>query len=226
MATLGVGMIGAMVAECPPNPDAVDPQESLALQPHIKAGGQTINVPNRPPQPATTVAIIKADGVNIAAMVSQAHAVAVGPGGIGNLVHSGQTVLSKPNLVTSKVEAVTDWLIVKALVDLIETVNNGANITIADGSATQDTFSVMNAQGYTTANFGSGATFADFSATGTNPTNTYVLADSRTGVAEQIPALVTDAAVYIDVPRMKTHCHAGFTGALKNLGTAAGPMPV
>ena len=75
----------------------------------------------------------------------------------------------------------------------------------------------MNAQGYTAANF-PGVTFANFNDTTTNPTNTYVLADSRTGANKQISGLVTDADVYIDMPKMKTHYHAGYTGAVKNLG--------
>ena len=206
--------------------DSVKPQAPQAIRPRIKAAGQTISVPNRPPQPAATVAIIKDDSLNYSTMVSQALEAALGPGGIANLVQSGNTVLIKPNMVTSKAAAVTDWHVVKALVDLIRAVNGGAAITIADGSAAQDSIAIMNAQGFTTANFGPGVTFANFNDTTTNPTNTYVLADSRTGASEQIPALITDADVYIDMPKMKTHYHAGMTGAVKNLGIGTGPLPV
>ncbi len=223
------GMAGAILFAygCPGTPDSVDPRHPLAIQSHIKAaGGQTINVPARSPQPPATVAIIQDNSLNYSSMVSQALTAALGPGGISNVVHNGDTVLIKPNMVTSKALAVTDWHVVKALVDLIKVANGGANITIADGSASVDTIAVMTAQGFTAANFGSGVTFANFNDTTANPTNTYVLADSRTGAAEQIPALITDADVYIDMPKMKTHYHAGMTGAVKNLGIGTGPLPV
>jgi uncharacterized protein (DUF362 family) len=209
---------------CPSGQEFSDPQAPQARQPHIKAGGQTINVPARSPQPPATVAIIKDDSLNYSSMVSQALTAALGAGGISNLVHSGATVLIKPNLVTNSANAVTDWHVVKALVDLIKAVNGGASITIADGSAAQDTISIMTAEGYTAANI-PGVTFANFNDTTTNPTNTYVLADSRTGASEKISALITNADVYIDMPKMKTHYHAGYTGALKNLGIGTGPLP-
>jgi uncharacterized repeat protein (TIGR02543 family) len=227
IAFWGMSLAMLFAYGCPSTPNLEDQQTPPNLQPHAKASSdQTINVPNRPPQPAATVAIIKDDSLNYATMVSQALEAALGPGGIANLVHAGQTVLIKPNLVTSKATAVTDWHVVKALVDQIQAVNAGATITIADGSAAQDTLSVMSAQGYTTTNFPSGVTFANFNDTTTNPTNTYVLADSRTGAPEKIPALITNADIYIDMPRMKTHYHAGLTGAVKNLGIGTGPMPL
>ena len=210
---------------CPSMQDSPSQQVLQAPQPHLKAGGQTINVPARPPQPPATVAIIKDDSLDISSMVSQALTAALGSNGIGSLVHSGQTVLIKPNMVTTTAAAVTDYRVVKALVTLIQNVNGGAAITIADGSASQDSISIMTANGYTAANF-PGVTFANFNDNTTNPTNTYVLADSRTGASEQIPALITNAGVYIDMPRMKTHLHAGMTGALKNLGIGTGPLPL
>ena len=253
LSTLGVALVGLLIGGCPGKPDGVDPQQPRSIQPSIKSGGgQTIAVPNRSPPPPTSVAIIRDtnagatmtttttatgtgsvtttytyDTPTVNSMVSQAVTSALGPGGIANLVHSGQSVLIKPNMVTNKASAVTDWHVVKALVDLIQTVNGGANITIADGSSTQETITaVMVNQGYTTANF-PGVTFLNFNdTTNTSPTNTYVLADSRTGASEKIPSAITDADVYIDMPRMKTHYHAGMTGALKNLGIGTGPMPV
>ncbi len=212
---------------CLSTQDWLDPQAPKSIEPHLKAtGGQTINAPARPPQPPATVAIIKDNSLNYSSMVSQAVTAALGQGGIANLVHSGNTVLIKPNLVTNSANAVTDWHVVKALVDLIKTVNGVGTITIADGSASQETVSdVMVNQGYTAANF-PGVTFANFNDSSASPTNTYVLADSRTGTPEQIPALITDADVYIDMPKMKTHYHAGMTGAVKNLGIGTGPLPL
>ena len=226
VAFWGMALVLLFGYGCPNTQDPADPQP---VQAHLRAAGQTINVANRPPQPPATVAIIKDDSLNYSSMVSQALTAALGPGGIANLVHSGDTVLIKPNMVTNTTNAVTDWHVVKALVDLIKTVNGGASITIADGSASQDSVANMNTTiglaGFTSTDF-AGVSFANFNDTTTNPTNTYVLADSRTGAAEQIPALITNANVYIDMPKMKTHCHAGYTGALKNLGIGTGPLPV
>ena len=211
---------------CPGQPDVkeetVAAHQSLVTE---AASGQTINVANRPPQPPATVAIVQDASLNYSTMVSQALTAVLGSGGIGNLVHNGTTVLIKPNVVTNTTIATTDWHVVKALVDLIKGVNGGASITIADGSASQDSIANMNAVGLNSTNI-PGVTFANFNDNTTNPTNTYVLADSRTGASEQIPALITNAGVYIDMPKMKTHLHAGMTGALKNLGIGTGPLPL
>ena len=228
-ATLLLPLVGMLAIGCPRKQEAQDSvtaQAPQAIKPRLKAGGgQSISVPNRPPQPPATVAIIQDSSLNYSTMMSQALEAALGPGGIANLVHSGDTVLIKPNLVYSTAAAVTDWHVIKALVDQIKQVNGGAQIIIADGSASTDFATVLTVAGLTTANF-PGVTFANFNDTTTNPTNTYVLADSRTGASEQISALITDATVYIDMPKMKTHYHAGMTGALKNLGIGTGPLPL
>ena len=236
-------LLGLLASGCQNQSSSLDPQQPRAIRAAIKSGGgQTLTVPARSVPPPATVALIRDNNAStttgtgtsttytynqtvVSAMVSQALDGALGAGGIGNLVHSGDTVLIKPNMVSNKTLAVTDWHVVKALVDLIKTVNGGAAITIADGSASQDSISIMTAQGFTAASF-PGVTFANFNDTTTNPTNTYVLADSRTGANEQIPALITDADVYIDMPKMKTHGQAGYTGACKNLGIGTGPLPL
>jgi len=219
--------VAVMGTGCPSDETGDDGQAAARREPNLKAStGRNIDVPRRSPQPPATVAIIKDSGVNYATMMTQALESALGPGGIANLVGSGDKVLIKPNLVTNSTNAVTDWRVVKALVDQIKTVNGGATITIADGSAAQDVFTIMNSQGYTTANFGSGVVFANYNDTTANPTDNYILADSRTGATKQIANLVANADVYIDVPKMKTHYHAGYTGALKNLGIGTGPLPL
>jgi uncharacterized repeat protein (TIGR02543 family) len=114
------------------------------------------------------------------------------------------------------------------LVDQIKTVNGGASIAIADGSAsnaTTTTMTIMAAQGYTSTNFPD-VTLVDLNDTTTNPTNTYVLEDAVTGVNKRVAAIIRNADVYIDVPKMKTHYHAGFTGAVKNLGIGTPPWPL
>jgi uncharacterized repeat protein (TIGR02543 family) len=225
-----VMLLGVQVLGCPSGPDPVDEAQAPGLPARIKAGGggQTYNVPARPPQPPATVAIIKDNAVNYSTMVSQALEAALGPGGISNLVQSGKTVLIKPNLVSNTTLAVTDWRVVKALVDQIKTVNGGAAIYIAEGSASNSgttTKTIMANQGYTSTNF-PGVTFVDFNNTSESPTNTYVLADSITGSNKQVSYLIHDADVYISMPKMKTHADAGLTGAVKNLGIGTPPWPL
>ncbi|MBN2573097.1 MAG: DUF362 domain-containing protein, partial [Deltaproteobacteria bacterium] len=225
LATLLVVVLGPVAVGCLGEKELADSQKPHAIQARIKSGGQTIPVPARSPQPPATVAIIRDNSVNYSSMVSQALEAALGPGGIGNLVQSGTTVLIKPNMVSNHTDWVTDWHLVKALVDQIKSVNGGAAITIADGSAAEDTVAVMTAMGYTSGNI-PGVTFADYNDITTNPTDTYVLADSRTGASKQISGLVAEADVYIDMPKMKTHYHAGYTGAVKNVGIGSGPLPL
>ncbi len=222
---LSVAVLLAGTAACSKTqPSSPSPTTEESKTQRLESGRQ-INVPSRSPQGPATVAIIRDNNINYSTMVSQALEAALGPGGIANLVHSGTTVLIKPNLVYDQATAVTDWRVVKALVDQIKAVNGGASITIADGSASQNVFTIMNARGFTAANF-PGVTFANYNDNTTNPTDTYVLADSRTGASKQLPNLVANADVYIDMPKMKTHYHAGFTGALKNLGIGSGPLPL
>ncbi|NLE03041.1 MAG: DUF362 domain-containing protein, partial [Fibrobacter sp.] len=188
----------------------------------VFGAGQTINVPPRGVPEAATVSLIRDDAVNYSSMVSQALEAALGPGGISNLVGPGKTVLIKPNLVSSKASAVTDWRMVKALVDQIKTVNGGAAITIAEGSAsntgTSNTKSIMAEQGFTEANF-PGVALVDINDINECPTNNFVLADGASDITtKQVAERIYQADVYINCPKMKTHWHAGYTGALKNIG--------
>ncbi|NLG17729.1 MAG: DUF362 domain-containing protein, partial [Fibrobacter sp.] len=188
----------------------------------VFGAGQTINVPVRElPQPAT-VSIIKDDAVNYNSMVSQALEAALGPGGISNLVGPGKTVLIKPNLVSNSTAAVTDWKMVRALVDQIKAVNDGAAITIAEGcasnSSSANTKQIMAAQGFTEANF-PGVALVDLNSLSDCPTNYFVLADGASdNTVKQVAERIYLADVVINCPKMKTHYHAGYTGALKNIG--------
>ena len=188
----------------------------------VSGAGQTINVPQRPVPPSATVAIVRDNSVDYAAMVAEALESALGPGGISNLVHSGQTVVIKPNLVSNTTKAVTDWRMVQALVNEIKSVNGGAAITIAEGSATNNETSstsiIMAAQGFTAANF-PGVTLVDINNLNQCPTNYFILADGASdNTTKQVAARIYEADVFINCPKMKTHYHAGMTGATKNIG--------
>ena len=192
----------------------------------------TITIPRRTPPPPATVAIIKDSNLDTAhldtalinRMVAKAIDSALGPGGITNLVHSGNTVLIKPNLVTNAMKAVTDWRVVKALVNVIKTASPG-RIIIAEASAGNNTFACMTAGGYTTSNF-PGVDLLDLNDINANPLNTYVFTDGLTDSTEKAAAIIYDADVFITVPRMKTHGHCGFTGALKNIGVGTPPFSI
>jgi|GEM_PF-2104200 len=211
---------------CQGNPFAGEPVVSKTTQAAITGpSGVTVSVPRRAPPPPATVAIIKDNSVNYDTMVSQALESALGPGGIANLVSPGKTVLIKPNLVTNKTLAVTDWRVVRALVNQIKQVNGGAGIVIAEGSASNastTTLTIMAAQGFTATNFPD-VTLLDLNDLSAAPTNTYVLEDAVTGESKRAAAIIHNADVYIDMPKMKTHYHAGFTGAVKNLGIGIPP---
>jgi uncharacterized repeat protein (TIGR02543 family) len=186
--------------------------------------GATVNVPKRlPPQPAT-VAVVKDNSVDINRMVAEAIDSALGPGGIANVVHAGDKVFIKPNLVNATRRATTDWRIVKALVTLIQACNPG-KISIGDGSCTNATQLAFDSCGYTAANF-PGVTLVDLNNITANPQDTFVLADGLTGKNKRIVAALYEADVLIDVPKMKTHGDAGYTGALKNLGVGIAPFPI
>jgi len=228
ISTLWLTLIVLVVSGCQSNGTGERPLSRAAQAAITGPSGVSINVPRRAPQPPATVAIIKDPNVNYNTMVSQALDAALGTGGITNLVHNGDTVLIKPNLVSNKALAVTDWHVIRALVDLVKVANGGASIVIAEGSASNSgttTLTIMAAQGYTSTNFPD-VTLVDLNDLTASPTNTFVLDDGTTGKPEQIAAMIYNAKVFIDMPKMKTHYHAGFTGAVKNLGIGTAPWPL
>jgi uncharacterized repeat protein (TIGR02543 family) len=188
-----------------------------------------ITIPRRTPPPPATVAIIQdptvdTSNVDNSSIVERAIDSALGTGGITNLVHPGDTVVIKPNLVTLTYSAVTDWRVVKALVNVVKTANPG-KIIIAEASALNNTFTIMNSYGYTATNF-PGVSFVDLNDTINYPLNDYTLTDGVIGKVQKMAAIIYNADVFITVPRMKTHGHCGITGALKNIGVGAPPFAI
>jgi uncharacterized repeat protein (TIGR02543 family) len=189
----------------------------------------TITIPRRTPPPPATVAIIQdpivdTSNVDTSSIVERAIDSALGAGGISNLVHPGDTVVIKPNLVTLIYSAVTDWRVVKALVNVVKTASPG-KIIIAEASALNNTYTIMNSYGYTATNF-PGVSFVDLNDTINYPLNDYTLTDGLIGKVQKMAAIIYNADVFITVPRMKTHGHCGMTGALKNIGVGAPPFAI
>ena len=58
VAFWGMSLLVLFGYGCPSAQDPAGVQSSQDIRSHLKAAGQTINVPNRPPQPAATVAIM------------------------------------------------------------------------------------------------------------------------------------------------------------------------
>ena len=78
--SLWVALAVMLGTGCPIEQAVDEPQAPSTPQPRLRAGGRTIDVPNRPAPPPATVAIIRNDSVNYATMVSQALTAALGLG--------------------------------------------------------------------------------------------------------------------------------------------------
>jgi len=210
--------------------------------------------------PPTTVSIVRSndpvlgtntcgvtdEGITYATiflMVKQAVNLA---GGLQNIIHRGDTVLIKPNIVqqdSSGSGGVTDVRVVKALVYLIDSIDHGhIKIIVGDGSPRPFTSfekasgttatpwtALFDVPGYQLLNTQALADSIDFrlsNLNGNSDNNPWPELDSINvpggGTAQPqgghyyIHKDVTRATVYITVPVLKIHNQPGFTGALKN----------
>jgi uncharacterized protein (DUF362 family) len=188
---------------------------------------QTINVPPRNVPSPATVAVIKSNVANpdqakIKDMVSQAINSSL-PLGINSLVHSGDRVLIKVNSVANVQYATTDWHVVKALVDLIKAAYSNTYVIVADGGPKSNSVDLMSSCGFNGTNIPNVNLFADLNHV---PYSTYQLSEGFTGFPKQISQEITNANVYISMPKLKTHYHCGITGALKNIGVGIAPYDI
>ena len=210
--------------------------------------------------PPTTVSIVRSndpvlgtntcgvtdEGITYATiflMVKQAVNLA---GGLQNIIHRGDTVLIKPNIVqqdSSGSGGVTDVRVVKALFYLIDSIDHGhIKIIVGDGSPRPFTSfekasgttatpwtALFDVPGYQLLKTQALADSIDFrlsNLNGNSDTTPWPELDSLNvpggGTAQPqgghyyIHKDVTRATVYITVPVLKIHNQPGFTGALKN----------
>ncbi len=183
-----------------------------------------VRLPGRP-DPNPTVAIMHTDHTpdetEIAAMVEQAIDGALGSGGLGMLVKSGDVVLVKPNLGCGyKSYETTDWRVVKPIVQ--EAKQAGASqVYIGEGEGCGYGMGVFDGAGYT-ANIPD-VTYVNFNDIVSNPYYNVSVSGGLWDTPIAIPQVYFDADVVISVPKLKTHSAAGVTLSLKN---AMGVPPV
>lgn len=168
----------------------------------------------------------------IAMLVEQAITTA---GGF-DFIRDGQTVVLKPNLVNTittgnqplpaTVNGVTtDWRVTKTVAELVRKRNPAGKILVMEGS-TESTGEAFAKLGYTAENFGTavdefialeGDSCANRSSEG------LVQRAGRSGRTHWMNARFLGADVVISLAVLKTHAHAGITGAVKNLGVGMTP---
>lgn len=156
-------------------------------------------------------------------------------GGLG-FISDGQTVLLKPNLVSTTstigrlpAEAngvTTDWRVAVAVAELVRERNPSGQVLVMEGSV-QDTEDAFQQFGYTSANFGSLVNeFIPLEGSSCNnpSTDRLVEAQSVSGASYWVDERFLNADVVISLPVLKTHSQASVTGACKNIGIGMTPV--
>ncbi|MBQ4480444.1 MAG: DUF362 domain-containing protein [Victivallales bacterium] len=162
----------------------------------------------------TPVSLVALDGYDDDARVAQALAAALEPfGGMGGIVHSGDRVLLKANLLAPAKpdEAVTSHpAIVRAVIRAVKAAG-ASRVMVGDSPGVGTTRETMRASGILRVVEEEGAEMASFErvAVFENLENTL---GKRLELTEHL--LQTD--VLITLPKLKTHVQMGYTGALKN----------
>jgi uncharacterized protein (DUF362 family) len=156
-----------------------------------------------------------------------------------NFIKDGQTVVLKPNLVSSYSDIMktkpftapangvcTDWRVVKAVADLVRAKNKTGKILVMEGS-TDSTAKAYANLGYTTENFGT-AVDEIIALEGASCTNTSTEGleqkENSAGKKFWVNSRYIKAEVVISLPTLKTHLGAGITGGVKNLGIGMTPV--
>ena len=133
-------------------------------------------------------------------------------GGIEKFVLPGQKVLLKPNMLGAfePDKAVTTHPeIVKAVAQLV--IAAEAECFIGDSPGMGTFKSVCKITGMTGAAKAAGAELRELD----NPVE-FIQADNKVGRKLPLSSFIKDIDVIITLPKLKTHCQMGFTGALKN----------
>lgn len=204
------------------------------------AGSSVADVPQCDEYVVAMVQSTKADATELTVEdVADLVASAVTQAGGLDFIHTGQTVVLKPNLVTAYTDRyrrtaadplvngiATDWRVVKAVADLVrEKVGSTGKILVMEGS-TMPTATAYSILGYTQANLPSVDEFIAIEGSACTDRTTTALTQKagKSGTEYWINKRYVEADVVISIPTMKTHLMAGITGAVKNLGIGITPM--
>lgn len=134
-------------------------------------------------------------------------------GGMGGLVHPGNRVLLKANLLAPArpEEAVTTHpQILRAVIRLVKTAG-AAEILVGDGPGVGRTEENMRVCGLWEVCEQEGATPAPF-----RETSVFHTPENLIGKSLELTSWLNQVDVVISLPKLKTHVQMGYTGALKN----------
>lgn len=150
----------------------------------------------------------------VEAMVREGLGLALGAGGMGQIVRPGDTVVMKVNLgVGLDAHEITSWQVVRAVVLACQEAGAGRIII---GESPEYGLDHFNQAGYTA--HITGVEYLDFSAA-TMPRGIVAVPLSLWPEGEDLilPQAYLQADVVISIPKMKTHNVAGVTAGLKNV---------
>lgn len=156
-------------------------------------------------------------------------------GGIDGVVKDGDSVVIKPNLIVTSglsTEAngvTTDWRVTKAVVELVRSVNPSGKVYVMEG-AISDTSKIFTYYKYTPQNIPGVDEFlaiekdsGSWNQKNSTGLSLVSLSDGLLYKEYYLNRKYKEADVVINIPTMKQHWNAGFTGAVKNVGIGATP---
>ncbi len=205
-------------------------------------------------EPIATVSIVKSTKENasditqddIDTMVRRAVKMA---GGFDSLIHEGDSVVLKPNLISSRVQnaavsqtfpqevngIATDYRMVQAVVNLVRTKNASGKVFLIEGSGYGVTRTNANAMGYDKITGLDSIIYLDeFLGSWydkNSPDIVKVSLPSGKNIYSSdnvyyLNKIYHNAKVLISLPCLKTHFLTGITGAVKNVGIGATPVQI
>jgi uncharacterized protein (DUF362 family) len=137
-------------------------------------------------------------------------------GGIESVVSPGASIVIKPNLVTAmpaEAGMTTDPLVVQAVIELCISMNP-SSIIIAEGSATVNTDLAFEKVGYSELSSKYGIKLIDLNKAPTTTTKVY---EGRGLQTLEIPKVILESDVLINIPKLKLYRGRWSSLAIKNL---------
>lgn len=170
-------------------------------------------------------------------------------GGFNGLIHNGDVIAIKPNLVQQSdytlpgwkgrplaIEAngvTTDWRVTKAVVELVREINTTGKVYVMEGSANSSTDNIMTYFNYTPEYIPGVDEFIalekDSGEWGDVNSSSLVnvnLPDGLLHTQYYLNKKYKEADVIISIPTLKNHWSAAVSGAVKNVGIGATPANI